>query len=51
MKKTKTVIMMASNIKDAKYQASIQYGDKSTYIKPYHYASKGNNFYEFSVKL
>lgn len=46
----KTVIMMASNKKEAKELAKKQYGTKATYIKPYKYASKGNNFYEFKVK-
>ena len=45
----KTVIMLASNKKEAKQRAFMQYGNTAIYIKPYRYASKGNNFYEFKV--
>jgi hypothetical protein len=44
----KTVIIMASSIKEAKQIAVTNYGETAVYIKPYRYASKGNNFYEFN---
>lgn len=40
---------MASTKKEAKVLAHKEYGNKATYVKPYHYASKGNNFYEFDL--
>ncbi len=40
---TKTYIFMASSIKEAKQIAGPDY----IYVKPYKYASKGNNFYQF----
>lgn len=46
----KTIIMLASCIKEAKQFMTNQYGlGNWLYIKPYRYASKGNNFYEFKV--
>lgn len=46
----KTVIIMESSIKMAKQRASDNYGlGNWVYIKPYRYASKGNNFYEFKI--
>lgn len=47
--KTQTVIMNASTVKEAKERAHNQYRDRAIYIRPYKYASKGNNFYEFVV--
>ena len=42
-----TVIIMAANVKEAKQISLDNYGANCQYIKPYRYASKGNNFYEF----
>lgn len=38
---------MASTKKEAKQIAEKGYGSQIEYVKPYRYASKGNNFYEF----
>lgn len=43
----KTVVIMASTVKEAKEIALKNYGESVSYLKPYRYASKGNNFYEF----
>jgi hypothetical protein len=45
----KTIIIMASNIKEAKQIALEGYGTQCQYVKPYKYSSKGNNFYEFKT--
>jgi len=42
-----TIIIMASNKKEALMIAAKEYGSKCAYVAPYKYASKGNNFYEF----
>ena len=47
--KKQTLIMMASTKQEAKVIADKQYGNKATYVKPYRYVSKGNNFYEFDL--
>ena len=49
MTNEQTVIVMASNKKEAKERAQLNYGSKVQYEKPYHYASKGNNFYQFKI--
>ena len=45
----KIIIIMAANKKEAKSIALSEYGEKAEFIKPYRYASRGNNFYEFRV--
>ena len=45
----KTIIIFSSNKRKAISQAKKDYGDKIEYVKPYRYASKGNNFYEFKL--
>ena len=45
-----TTIIMASSKKEAKEIAFNQYRYRAEYVKPYRYASKGNNFYEFKVE-
>lgn len=47
--KTQTVIINASTVKEAKKHAYNQYRDRVIYVRPYRYASRGNNFYEFVV--
>lgn len=47
--KKQSVIIMASNKKEAKERAYNEYRDRAEYVAPYRYASKGNNFYEFEV--
>ncbi len=46
----KTVIIVAKNIKESKEIARINYLGNAEYVKPYHYGSKGNNFYEYKLK-
>lgn len=43
------IIIMASNKKEAMKIALENYGTTCAYVKPYRYASKGNNFYEFKM--
>ena len=45
----KIIIILASNKKEAKEIASKNY-EGAIYEKPYRYASKGNNFYQFFLK-
>lgn len=45
----KTVIIVASSIKEAKQIALKEYGSAAKYDKPYHYGTKGNNFYQFTL--
>lgn len=45
----RTIIIMAANKKESKEIALTNYGPFCKYIKPYKYASKGNNFYQFSL--
>lgn len=41
-----TVVIVAANIKEAKEIAKKSYKGYE-YVRPYHYSSKGNNFYTF----
>jgi hypothetical protein len=41
--------MNAATVKEAKERAYNQYRDRAIYVRPYKYASRGNNFYEFVV--
>lgn len=43
------IIIFASNKKEAKLIALMNYGADCKYVKPYRYSSKGNNFYEFNL--
>jgi len=46
----KTVIIMDACLRMAKQRATDNYGlGNWIYVKPYRYASKGNNFYEFQI--
>lgn len=47
---SKTIIILASNKKEAKEIALKQYGKLCTYVSPYKYSSKGNNFYQFDMQ-
>lgn len=47
--KNQTVIINASSKKEAKELALKDYGAMAIYVKPYHYASRRNNFYEFKL--
>ena len=50
--KTKEIIYFASTKKKAKDLAQKEYGDTIEYVKPYKYSKgKGNNFYEFKLKI
>lgn len=44
-----TLIILAKNIKEAKEIAGKCYSNVE-FVKPFRYASKGNNFYEFKIK-
>lgn len=46
----KTVVIMASTKKEAKDIAKTNYGETAVFERVFRYASKGNNFYEFSYQ-
>ena len=48
MNKPKYAVILASNKKEAIAIAKREY-KKAIYLRPYRYASKGNNFYEFQI--